>query len=330
MNETTSDHAGIGLTFDQTVPCRLAHRRAVGEVFVTDSSRLTNGDVWVAIQLPRAHSLWADRSVAIHDPLSVAEAARQGTFVALHRHCGVPLGLPFSLKKWQFGVVDINLFADNERTPIEGFVRYRIGKRVGLGSNFEQLGLEGRVTIGGELAMTANAEIVFFPPDDYAAIRNFHRSGMTSSGPDAANLPKRLDPSVVGRSDPRNIVIGDRAEQLGSRFPLVVDLGHPSFFDHSYDHAPGPLLVEGFRQASIVAATRAGALDTPACVVTGCDVTFSHFGELDALLECSATVVGGDSGAVTVEVGLHQKGRELAEGTMELSPAPDPAAGMHR
>ncbi|MGX1809619.1 AfsA-related hotdog domain-containing protein [Nocardia sp. NPDC055321] len=326
MNEVDFEPVAIGLTFDQTVPCALAHRRAVGEVFVTDSARLANGDVWVAIQLPRAHSLWFDRSLAIHDPLSVAEAARQGTFVALHRHCGVPLGVPFSLKSWRFEIATLGPFVDNERAPLEGFVRYRVGKRVSLGSNFEELSLEGQVSIGGVLAMTAHAEIVFFPPDDYKAIRSFQRSGQGFAGPDTLDLPKRMDSSAVGRSDPRNVVIGDGGDYVGSRFPLVVDVSHPSFFDHSYDHAPGPLLVEGFRQAAIVAATRAGALETPVCLVAGCDVAFTHFGELDSPMECSAAVVSGRPGVVAVQVGLHQDGRELAAGTLELSLAPDAAA----
>ena len=59
-----------GLSFEQTVPCRLAHRRCLGEVFVADTATAGPGEYLAAIQIPRAHTLWSDRVADYHDPLA--------------------------------------------------------------------------------------------------------------------------------------------------------------------------------------------------------------------------------------------------------------------
>ena len=81
------------LSFEQTVPRSLVHRVALAEVYVADSLQSGDEEFVLAIQIPRAHCVWFDRRVAYHDPLSMAEAARQGVYVVVHRHIGLPAGL---------------------------------------------------------------------------------------------------------------------------------------------------------------------------------------------------------------------------------------------
>ncbi|MGW3342184.1 AfsA-related hotdog domain-containing protein [Nonomuraea rubra] len=310
----TSDLYGK-LTFDQTVPRSLAHRQAVGEVFVTDSAPGPDGDFLVAVQVPRAHSLWFDRLVPFHDPFSTAEAARQGSFVVLHRYFGVPVGLPFSLLRWQFRVHDLAAYRDDERSPLQGVLRYQVNDK-SKGGELGDLTLSGELTIGSSTAMSFNGDVVFFGKADYAALREFQQARKPPPDP-AASAVTPLDPALVGRRDRRNVVIGD-----GERFPYVIDTSHPSYFDHAYDHVPGPFIVEGFRQSAVVAAVRAGELPSPVAAVLGCTTTFGSFGEFGALLECSAEVTGAAGGRVTVALELHQYGKRLASAGIELGPYP--------
>ncbi|MGW4799252.1 AfsA-related hotdog domain-containing protein [Nonomuraea sp. NPDC004297] len=311
----TSDLSGK-LTFDQTVPRALAHRQAVGEVFVTDSAPGPDGDHLVAVQVPRAHSLWFDRLVAFHDPFCTAEAARQGSFVVLHRYFGVPVGLPFSLLRWQFQVHDLAAYRDDERSPLQGVLRYRVSGKPAAGGEFGDMKLSGELTIGSVTAMSFSGDVVFFGKEDYAALREFQQARRPAPDPAAAAVTP-LDPALVGRRDRRNVAIGD-----GERFPYVIDTTHPSYFDHAYDHVPGPFIVEGFRQAALVAAVRAGALGSPVAAVLGCSTTFGSFGEFGAVLECAAEVTGVTGGRVSVGLELHQYGKRLATAGIELGPYP--------
>jgi hypothetical protein len=314
------------LSFERTVPCSHAHRRALGEVFVADSVAVGADAYLLAIQLPRAHSVWFDRTVPYHDTLSTAEAARQGAFVVVHRHLGVPVGLPFSLRSFEVRIHDLEAYRDDERTPLEGILRFRLSQRDLRGDEIGSLAFEGEVEVGDRLAMTLGGGIMFLPKADYEALREYQRTRK----PVASAPPERvapLAPELVGRVDSRNVVIGEgrpAAAAGEARYPLVIDRTHPSFFDHDYDHVPGPLMVEAFRQASLVTATRSGALPSPVAAVTHCEMAFSDFGEFDAVVEISVAPVAEADG-IALSVGAHQFGKQIGAGRIDLRPWPEPA-----
>ena len=315
----------VDVSFEQTVPRAVAHRQAVGEVFVTDSVQLADDEFLLGVQLPRAHSLWFDRRVRVHDPVSTAEAARQSVFVVVHRHLGVPVGLPFSLQRMEFAVVDLAAYADDEASPLQGRLRLSVSRR-GPNLLLGGMSIEGELEIGGAPAMTLGGDIVFMPRADYDALRAYRRARKPLD-PDAAAVAARpLEPAAVGRLDARNVVIGaperERDGAGATRYPLVIDRRHPSFFDHAYDHVPGPFIVEAWRQAAIVTAHAAGALPTPVAALTACEFTFSDFGEFEGRVQCSALLEPAAPPYAAVRVGLHQFGERIAAGRVELRPYP--------
>ncbi|KQC35984.1 hypothetical protein UK82_23415 [Frankia sp. ACN1ag] len=312
--------AASRLTFDQTVPRAIAHRQAVGEVFVTDSRQVAD-DFLCAIQLPRGHCLWSDRERGLHDPFAAAEGARQSAFVVLHRYLEIPVGLPFSMQRFSFDVVDLAAFRDDERSPLDAVLHYRVVNPRMRGGELGSLTLAGDLTVGGTLAMTVGGDVVFMSRDDYEALRAFQRARKPI---EPGRFPARsapLDPEEVGRRDGRNVVIGAPADPAGH--PVVIDRSHPAFFDHDYDHVPGPFLVEGFRQAAIVAAHRAGLVASPSTAMTGLQVDFADFGEFEAPLFVSARPGAPTAdGSVPVEVALTEFGQRIAHGRVDLRPHP--------
>lgn len=313
----------VELNFSQTVPCTIAHRRALGEVFVADSAQADRDEFVFALQVPRAHSLWNDRRIPCHDPFSMGEAARQATFVLIHRYLGIPREQPFTLRRFTLRVHDVDAFHDDEATPLEGVLRYRVRNRNGLATGIGVLGLHGDLFLRGRHAMSVSAEVVSMVSADYAVMRAFQRAQRPES--QGGEAVPTIAAAVVGRYDERNVVISEphSAPVNGAemRFTLVLDQRHPSFFDHSYDHLPGPVAVEGLRQAAVVTATGTGALATPITVVTGCEVDFGAFGYLEHPLECSAEVRGvADDGPVEVAVGMYQFGSRLIDGKITLVP----------
>ncbi|MEV2254163.1 AfsA-related hotdog domain-containing protein [Streptomyces sp. NPDC050147] len=320
---------GVELTFEQTVPRSLAHRRQVGEVFVTDSAQGSDDDFHLAFQIPRAHSLWSDQRADFHDPFASAEAARQSIFVLLHRHVGVPVGLPFSLQRITLRVTDPQAYAHDGTSALQGYVHYRVAERQGKGSDVVSMVLEGVMEIGGRPAMTLSAVLAFMSQDDYDVFRAFQRAQKPVA--DARPTPaRRLDAGLVGRENPRNVVIGlpgDEAQSAGGVFRclLAADPHHPAFFDHEYDHVPGPLMVEGMRQAAVAAACRAGAIADGRALAVGCEAAFLDFAEFEADLVHEAEVgAPGADGRVPVTVVLRQFGKPIVEGRIDLLPDATP------
>ncbi|MFA1550232.1 AfsA-related hotdog domain-containing protein [Actinomadura chokoriensis] len=305
------------LSFEQPVPRRLAHRRAAAEVFVCDTAEAGPGEYLAAVQVPRSHLLWFDRPPEYHDPLGAVEAIRQALTVIGHRHGGVGDSDPGSLQRLEFWVEDLGAFRD-AGTPLEGVVRVRRDSNDG-GGFFTETGFEARLTVGDVPALTLRASGVLFPRDAYEEFRRAQRAGRPEPGPGPARPDRPVEPARVGRRDGRNVVVG---EPESGRVPLLVDQGHPSLFDHPYDHVPGPLMLEGFRQAAILTAVAGGLLDAPESAPTGAEAEFTGFAELDAPLTIEAAARAGFGGGAEVEVGLEQYGTRIAKGRVELSAYP--------
>jgi hypothetical protein len=312
------------LSFEQTVPRALVHRTALSEVYVADSVQTGDREFALAIQIPRAHCVWFDRRVAYHDPLSTAEAARQGVYVVVHRYIAVPMGQVFTLQRLGLRVQALDRYHDHG-APLHGVLRLRLTERSEPSSAQGTMSFEGDIVINGDVAMTLSGDLVFLSRDDYVALRAYQRRRAPAPFPPPVDGPA-LEPFETGRLDQRNSVLAEPVIEgpFASSYPLVVDEHHPSFFDHDYDHAPGPLIVEAYRQAAIVTAHRAGALPSPVVAITSCDATFTDFAELDARIDCSASIDERfDDGRVRVKVALLQFGREVSSGDVELSPYPD-------
>jgi hypothetical protein len=98
---------------------------------------------------------------------------------------------------------------------------------------------------------------------------------------DPGPQPAPADPALVGRHLPANVVIGTpTADPAGGLCaPLVIDIDHPTIFDHRHDHLPGGLIIEACRQLAVaVLGEESATLVGPAWV--RCD--FHSFAELDA------------------------------------------------
>jgi hypothetical protein len=310
----------LDLGYEQTVPRWLCHRHALGEVFISDSARVDATTFAVAAQIPRAHSLWGDHRLPFHDAFATAEAARQGTFVVLHRHLEVPVGLPFSLRRFWFQVADLQAYRDDRRTPLQGRLVYRLAGARTLGDELGDLTFEGELLVDGVVALRYGGDVVFMPREDYQALRAYQRDRLQLEP--GRSLPPPLPAEAVGRADRRNVVLGALPADAGGQFELLPDLSHPAFFDHAYDHVPGPFIVEGFRQAAVVVAHRTGALGSAEVAATGLDVTFQAFAEFDGELRCTASVIGPDGRDLLVGARLEQFGRVLAEARIRLRPYP--------
>jgi hypothetical protein len=314
------------LSFAQTVPRALAHRRGLSEVFVADTERTSGSEFVAAIQTPRAHALWHDHEHDFHDPLVVVEACRQAVFVGLHRYHDVPVGTPGSLQRFEFAVEDIDAYRDDHRCPLEGTTYIKLTTSRRHDGTTALANFDGRALIRGRAALRIEGVILLFPTDDFDTLRAHQRARKPLlSGP--PRMPEGLDPMLVGRRDARNVVIGDSIEAVNRgeqhTFPVIVDPRNPAFFDHPNDHLPGPLIVEVYRQAAIRAASKNGSLTAPIALATRCRAVFTEFAEYEGAIECVASIRNIVSdGKALVDVRLRQFETEVAEAEVELTEVP--------
>jgi hypothetical protein len=308
------------LSYDQTINRRLVHKRALGDVLVSDSVAAGPGEFLVAAQVPRTHSLWNDRSPEFHDPLAMLEAGRQATFVVAHRHLLVPYGPIFIMQDVDFSVHDLDAFRVNGLEPLEGVFRFKLLSRQERSGGLTAMSFEADLLIANAGAMTLRGGIDFIAPDEYAVLRAFGRAGKARA-PQEPTSP--IDPALRSRSNVRNVVIGNGIVQASAdapRYPVIVDPSHPSFYDHPLDHAPGSLLLEAARQCAIAEALRTSALRSPSAAVTACKGRFDRFAEHDAALDCSASVPPRASAqTVRASVDMHQQGQRIAHLDIELT-----------
>ncbi|GAA3075405.1 ScbA/BarX family gamma-butyrolactone biosynthesis protein [Streptomyces glomeratus] len=307
------------MQFARTLPKELVHRAAVAEVFLTDAQRHGEGEVMLAAQLPRLHAFYDDTlgPRTHHDPLLLLEACRQGIFVVAHRYLDVPLGHKFLLRSVEFEVPDPAALEYGD-APTEAVIGTRIEHRFRSRSGPTGLRLRFTASIGAREALLACIDYSWMPPQDWTRMRAGQRDALGLSQSPVALPGPRIDPALVGRRDPANVVISPpHASGDGIRTArLVAETAHPILYDHWVDHVPGMLELEGFRQLAVTASHAEGTVPAPRALPVGLAVRFRCFAEMDLPLECSTARVlpGAD-----IECTLHQAGSLVAEGRISLA-----------
>jgi len=311
------------LRFDRNVSRELVHRRALPEVLIADSVQVADDEFLIGTQLPRANILWSDRGYPFHDPLLAIEVCRQAGLAIPQRYYEVEPDWQFISKEIFLRVLDLAAFADNESSPPEGVLRVRFTNKRERRGRLRDLTVESELTIDGQSAATVSGDMMFFPKTTYQRLRAQQRTHKSPDGDLPQAISRPVDPARVGRIFYRNVTIAESDVSSSadgeSRYVVVVDHGHPVFFDHPLDHVPGALVIEVYRQSAIAAAAGDGARAPATAVVTRCDVQLADFAELSAPLECSARVVEEpEAGRVQIALGLHQLDNQIGDAHVEL------------
>jgi len=296
--------------YSQTVRRELVHKRAVAEVLVTSVSNEAGS--WVVhAQLPRLHSFHTDavgRQCAYHDPLLVMEAFRQGCIAASHRFYDVPLDARHTVRYYELAVHDPAALArGSQALDLEFNITVRREFRRG-DRPVEGLEVAAVASHNGTKAMELSGAFGWM---SVSAWQQFRTGSTWDPGPQ----PSPADPRIVGRTRPENVVIGepDRARDgRSARAPLVVDISHPTIFDHPLDHLPGGLIIEACRQLSLaIVSPRTANIVGPSWL--RCD--FHSFTEMDAV--STAVITQDADDPLTFRGEVNQSGHTRA--TVELT-----------
>jgi 2-oxo-3-(phosphooxy)propyl 3-oxoalkanoate synthase len=262
--------------YSQTIARELVHKRSIAEVLIT--SVTTTPATWIChAQLPRRHSFHTDTTgeqSAYHDPLLVLEAFRQACIAASHASYDVALDARYTVRYYELSILDLaTLKCGPQVLDLEFDIAVRNEFRRGGDGPVHGLDVAAVVTAEGKKVMELSGSFGWMSLAKWEAFRG---GASWEPGPQACPA----DPQIVGRTRPENVVIGEPVPLGGSAAsaPIVVDVSHPTIFDHPLDHLPGGLIIEACRQLSLaVMGSRGATIMGPAWL--RCD--FHSFAELD-------------------------------------------------
>ena len=265
--------------YSQTIARELVHKRSIAEVLITSVTVTSETPAtWIChAQLPRRHSFHTDTTGAqrgYYDPLLVLEAFRQACIAASHASYDVPLDARYTVRYYELSILDLaTLKCGRQVLDLELNIAVRNEFRRGGDGPVRGLDVAAVVTHEGTKVMELSTSFGWMSLANWQAFRG---AASWDAGPQA--LP--ADPQIVGRTRPENVVIGEPVPLGGgaASAPIVVDVSHPTIFDHPLDHLPGGLILEACRQLSLAVMGSCGAtIMGPAWL--RCD--FHSFAELD-------------------------------------------------
>ncbi|WP_150252586.1 ScbA/BarX family gamma-butyrolactone biosynthesis protein [Nocardiopsis deserti] len=298
------------LDYDATVPRGLVHRKAVSEVFVTDSQQTGERSFDVAAQLPRGHVML---EAPTYDLPLILEACRQTGVLISHRHLNVPMDRAFIMQRMSLRIEDLEGLRQGSE-PARALIRTDADLYRNQAGKLRGYDFRADVLLGGTRVAEATGALIFLTRSTYQLLRAKGRKALDwSAGPAPRAVPAA--PAVVGRRDPRNVVITEPVQRgdEGWRATVVPDHSHPHLFDHPLDHLPGNLLIEAARQLAVAAVSRSSGLDPATLIPVSVEASFSSFSENDlaSVVEADLTPFRADErfGPVTgVDVRVLQQG----------------------
>ncbi|MCX2969368.1 MULTISPECIES: ScbA/BarX family gamma-butyrolactone biosynthesis protein [Streptomyces] len=240
------------------------------EVFVRAWHTVSAHTHVVTLSWPRAHAFYTLDS-GLTSPLLFTESVRQALAVLSHTVHEIPLGHRLG---WEYvhSTVTTAALRDGARAPaVELRVTHTGVTRRRGGSVHLTAHVTG--TRDGDPLGTAEIRYTTHPPAIYDRLRREYADARRAFA-NALPLPAPVAPSLVGRADPRDVVIAPTATR--HRYQLRTDTAHSVLFDHPHDHVPGMVLLEAVSQAAQAEARPRRVLPVDF------DSTFSRYVEFDA------------------------------------------------
>jgi hypothetical protein len=244
----------------------------------------------------------------VHDPLIVAEAARQATFVVCHAALSVPLHSNFVMNDFSYRIHPAAMLAGAAPTELAVLLtcvepRYR-------GSVLGSMGVRLVFHRDGVAAAEVTASLSCLPSQVYRRLREGRRRRPAQEqGSSSRLLPAAVIPALVGRDRAEDVVLAATADGRG--YLLRSDQNHPVLFDHPTDHVSGMVLMEGMRQAAQLVRQPYRVLPI------GLSAQFDRFVEFDSDCRIEASALAADADEnVSVEIRIEQDGELAARATV--------------
>jgi hypothetical protein len=259
------------LSFEQTVPRSLVHKRALENVLLTEVNAYEEDRFVCGGRIPRAHNFFneAGRNPEC-DILFYTELGRQASIAISHQFLYVARDQVFIFEQSQAVLLN-TAWRDGDPDEAEFIV-------VEIAIKEKQTRKNGVVSrVVADYMMYRDRKAVFQgtgtwtmqPAALFERLRKMSARGAPATG-------RQAPP----RNGAKNVVIDVPVRAAGENefaASLIVDASHPYFFDHPCDHVPGMLLLEGCAQLARSAVAQVSSSATAR--LYACDVNFAQFVE---------------------------------------------------
>ena len=226
----------------------LVHRRAISEVYLTESARLQDGSFSVQGQWPRRHHFFRVEEERV-DLVLAAETLRQATILVAHRYYSVPLGQSFLMGRLEVHLLENQWSTEESPTDFELVVTVDNVRGRTLGPS--ALRTTVSFSVCGHVFATGVGELQILDPRLYARMRP------TSTRSDHLPPSDRFDE----RAWLRGVSLAPLEAHGHPSWIMNIDVQHPVFFDHPLDHVPGMVVIEAVRQAHALSGSPLRAFD---------------------------------------------------------------------
>lgn len=289
----------------------LVHKAHADEVLLTGWSRTGEDTFTVSARWPTAHSFYVMRRGHL-DLMLLNETVRQAFPLLCHAAYDVPFGHHLLWDTYTYEITPAALLPDELSGLVELHVRC-------LGSLYRGTRLSAlslvitAVRDGVELA-TARTRLTVQAPAVYERLRHGRSVPGAVRALPLSRPSAEISPQYLGRGSLNDMALSPAGAP--GLWQLRVDTGHPLFFDHPVDHAPGMLLLEAALQA-------AQSMTHPRRMTpVGMETVFKQYVELDAPCLISAQPLLDDPlGRTRVGITMWQGNVENLTATLTLAPA---------
>jgi hypothetical protein len=307
----------IELSFEQTVPRSLVHKRSLENVLLTEIGAYAGDRFYCAGRVPAAHRFFNDAGRSPHtDILFFTELGRQASLAVCHQFLNVGYDDVFIFEGSEAtlapGAWTAALRPSPEAVLVEIHAREIVRRR---NDAVSRVLADHVMWIGGEQVFQGTGAWTIQPA---ALFQRLRRASARPATGGAAPETQATSRARLARARGDNVVISaPRAGVADGAWTasLIVDQTHSYFFDHACDHVPGMLLLEGCAQLALAADASAER----GCVASY-DVTFTQFVETDRPTTLIARPAGSSltSGERRFVVAVTQNGAECGRATIGL------------
>jgi hypothetical protein len=296
----------LHLSFEQTVPRSLVHKRAIENVLLTEV-RGNGDDRYVcAGRIPTAHRFFNDAGrTPQRDILFFTELGRQASLALSHTFFGV-------------GKDEVFIFEQSEARMKDAAWRSRSASADSVITEIKVLEVERRKNnavsrIVAEQVMSIGGEEVFsgigaWTIQSAALFQRLRRLSKGQASPGSGEI----SPSLRSLINENVVIFGPRLNADRTEFVafLIVDERHPYFFDHPCDHVPGMLMLEGLRQTAQAVVSHATSVPKQNIAVSGYEVSFQQFVECHLPVKITASFESAAANSLypeTVHISISQQ-----------------------
>ncbi|MBM4824499.1 MULTISPECIES: AfsA-related hotdog domain-containing protein [Streptomyces] len=273
-------------------PFHLVHKPDSPETFLLDSGAPSCQRFVFAAELPDEHALFGATGAAHHDLLMPVEALRQAAVFAARHYFRVPEKRLTVVAEAATGITDVEPW---RRTGH----RAQIALELDLTPTDMVLGVprglvcEAVVSIDGRPCGTASARLVFLTPGIYRGHREAGRRQSEESlarGFGDFGSPGRPEPSRVGHTEPRNVLVGLPVEDDDEVLLFPVDgAAAGGILPGEPGELPAVLYLEASRQAGLIACAELYGFAPDRSLLTGWQASFRGFAEPGLPLYCTVS-----------------------------------------